>query len=131
MAGHATTANASRLITRLREQRMKWVDLAGEPGKRVRIIRPTESELAQHFFKDGRLVVGIEEVKRFVVEWDGFTEADFLGAAVGSSDPLPFDAALWAEVVADHVKWVQQLAQDLLDHTVAHRVAAADDEKNS
>ncbi len=128
MAG--TTAQASLLITRLREQRMKWVELAALPGKRVRIIRPTETELPE-FFQGGRLTVGLEQVKRFVVDWEGFTEADLLGAAVGSSDPLPFDPALWAEVAADQSAWVRQLAQDLLDHVVAHRVAAASDEKNS
>ena len=127
MAG--PTAQASLLITRLREQRMKWVELAALPGKRVRIIRPTETELPE-FFQGGRLTVGLDHVKRYVVDWEGFTEADLIGAALGASDPVPFDAALWAEVVADQSTWVRQLAQDLLDHVVAHRVAAAADEKN-
>lgn len=124
------TTPAGRLITRLREQRMTWVELAALPGKRVRIIRPTETELAE-FFQGSRLTVGLEQVKRYVVDWEGFTEADLIGAALGASDPVPFDAALWAEVVADQSAWVRQLAQDLLDHVLAHRVAAAADEKNS
>lgn len=125
------TTPAGRLIARLRELRMKWVDLQDQPGKRVRIIRPTETELSQQFFQGGRLVVGIEQVKRFVVDWDGFTEADLLGPTVGAADPVPFDAAVWAEVVSDKASWVRQLAQDLLDHTIAHRLAAEADEKNS
>lgn len=126
----STEVKVGRLIARLREQRMKWVELAALPGKRVRIIRPTESELPE-FFQGGRLTVGLEQVKRFVVDWEGFTEADLIGAALGASDPVPFDPTLWAEVVADQSTWVRQLAQDLLDHVVAHRVAAAADEKNS
>ena len=121
---------ATNLAARLREQRMKWVDLADQDGKRVRIIRPTETELGT-LFKGGHLFVGIEEVKRFVVDWEGFTEADLLGPAIGAADPVPFDAALWAEVVADKVRWVRQLAQDILDHVVSHRLAADEDAKNS
>ena len=121
---------ANTLVARLREQRMKWVDLADEDGKRVRIIRPTETELGS-LFKGGQLSIGLEEVKRFVVDWEGITEADLLGPAIGAADAVPFDAALWAEVVADKVRWVRQLAQDILDHAVSHRLAADQDSKNS
>ena len=120
---------SQQLIKQLREQRMRWVDVA--PGKRVRIIRPTEIEVSQHFFKDGTVSVGFEEVKRFCVDWSGFTGADILGPAVGSGDPIVFDGALWGEVLGDHAAWVRQLAEALLDSAVQHRAATEDDAKNS
>lgn len=122
---------STQLIKQLRERRMQWVDLDGLPGKRVRLIRPTEVELSQHFIKDGFVNVGVEEVKRFTVDWSGFTEADLLGASVGSSDAVPFSPDLWAEVVSDNVTWVRALAKNLLDLAIAHRSKVEDDAKNS
>ena len=121
---------SEQLIKRMREQRMKWVDIAGQPGKRVRIIRPTETEVGQYLSKGRELVVGLEEVKRFAVDWQGYTQADLLGASIGSADAVPFHPDLWAEVVSDQAKWVRQLAQDLLDLVVAHGSAVAEDAKN-
>lgn len=116
------------IIKRLREARMWWLEL--EPGKRVRLIRPSEVEVAQHLFQDGKLAVGIDAVKRFSVDWDGFTEADLLGAAIGSVDPLPFEAALWAEVVADRSEWVSKVASAILEAAVRHHAEKAEAEKN-
>jgi hypothetical protein len=121
---------SAQLIKQLRERRMTWVDLT-LPGKRVRLIRPTEVELSQYFIKDGSVSVGIEEVKRFTIDWQGFTEADLLGAAIGSSDTVQFTPELWAEVVSDHVDWVRDLAHKLLDLSIQHRATAEGDEKNS
>lgn len=120
----------AQLIKRLREQRMQWVDL-DLPGKRVRLIRPTEIEIGLHFIKDGRVSVGVAEVERFTVDWEGFTEADLLGAAVGSSDAVPFSQALWAEVISDRAGWVRQLATELLDIVVKHGAEKKVDAKNS
>lgn len=120
----------AQLIKRLREQRMQWVDL-DLLGKRVRLIRPTEIEIGKHFIKDGSVSVGVAEVERFTVDWEGFTEADLLGAAVGSSDPVPFSQALWAEVISDRSAWVRQLATELLDIVVKHGAEKKVDAKNS
>ena len=120
----------AQLIKRLREQRMQWVDL-DLPGKRVRLIRPTEIEIGLHFIKDGSVSVGVAEVERFTVDWEGFTEADLLGAAVGSSDPVPFSQPLWAEVIGDRSAWVRQLATELLDIVVKHGAEKKVDAKNS
>jgi len=116
------------IIKRLREARMWWLEL--EPGKSVRCIRPAEVEVAQHLFEGGKLAVGIESVKRFVVDWQGFTEADLLGAAIGSTDPLPFDAALWAEVAADRKEWVAKVASAILEAAVRHHESKAEAAKN-
>lgn len=120
----------AQLIKRLREQRMQWVDL-DLPGKRVRLIRPTEIEIGLHFIKGGSVSVGVAEVERFTVDWEGFTEADLLGAAVGSSDAVPFSQALWAEVISDRAGWVRKLATELLDILVKHGAEKKVDAKNS
>lgn len=120
------------LIRRMREQRMSWVTLndATTPPKRVRIIRPTEVEVSEHLIKDGSLSIGHAEVVRFTVGWEGFTEADLLGPAIGGSDPLAYSPALWAELSADHAKWSGQVARALLDALVAHNQQLADNAKN-
>nr|WP_315210093.1 hypothetical protein [uncultured Albidiferax sp.] len=120
--------STTALIQQIRAQRMQWIDIA--PGKRVRIIRPTEVEVSQIFHQGGKATIGAEEARRFVVDWDGFTEADFLGAAVGASSPLPFDLELWAEVIGDHADWVGLIAHALLDAVVEHRNRRAATAKN-
>lgn len=118
----------AQLIRQLREQRMRWIELP--EGKRVRIIRPTEVEMVRTLLKGGMLSVDVEEVKRFVVDWDGFTEATLLGAGVGGPDPVPFTSELWAEVIGDRTEWVRTVAEAILDLVVAHKAAAVDDAKN-
>lgn len=120
---------SDRLIKQLREQRMTWVELTD--GKRVRIIRPTEVQLSQSFIKAGEVSVGYDQVREFVEDWEGFTEASLLGAGVGASDPLPFSRQLWAEVVSDHADWVRTIAQALLNVAVAHSQKIDDTLKNS
>ena len=91
------------LIGKLRAQRESWHDLGD--GKRVRIRRPVESEF-------GTLLRGIllEHVQKYVVDWEGITEADLLGPAVGASDPVPFSPEVWAEVISDKAEWVGSIA---------------------
>lgn len=121
----------NQLIKQLRAQRQSWVDL--EAGKRVQIIRPTESEFPSFLSGEGdqrRIAVSIEQVGKYVTGWDGFSEADFLGAAVGASDPLPFDAELWAEVVADRSPWVATVSTALLTAMTDHFQQKAKVSKN-
>lgn len=121
----------SRLITQLRAQRQSWVDLA--PGKRVQIIRPAESEIGEFLRnEDGAraMVAELAQVCKFATGWEGITEADLLGAGVGSSDAVPFAADLWAEVVADRSDWLKAVAAALLDSIVKHFEAKAQAEKN-
>jgi len=118
----------SALIKRLREARMQWIDL--EEGKQVRIIRPTEVELVQHFVKGNQISAGLDHAVRHVVDWKGFTEADILGAGIGASDPLAFDAELWAEVVSDRIEWVKEVSQAIVKLVVDHQEKTAQDTKN-
>jgi hypothetical protein len=121
-----------RLITQLRAQRQSWVEL--EPGKQVQIIRPPEVDISAFLgggAGGGRAIsVGLAQVCQYVTGWQGVTEADLLGAAVGSSDAVPFDSALWAEVVADRGDWLNTVAQALLAAIVQHFEAKAAVEKN-
>jgi hypothetical protein len=116
------------LIKQLREQRMTWVEL--EPGKEVRTIRPTEVDLVSHFSKGKSLSMGFEEAAKYVVDWRGITEADLLGSAVGSADPVPFTKELWAEVAADKLDWVNTVVQSLVKQLVERKEAQDQDSKN-
>lgn len=97
-----SSVEAQALIARIRAQREFWVDVA--PGKRLRVRRPVETD----FVRYSRLSVGL--CAACVVGWDGFSEADLLGAAIGSSDPLPFDEEACLEVVLDRAEWASVLA---------------------
>lgn len=109
------------LKARLVAGREFWCEPA--PGKRLKLRRPREAEMA--VLRHG---VGVDDVCRAVVDWDGFTEAVLLGATVGSSDAVPFDKDLADEVLRDHLEWAQPaadaLAQAVTEH-LASRAAAA------
>lgn len=117
-------AAARNLIERLQAQRKHWVDLGD--GRKVQYMRPPEVELP-------RLINGvrIEHVTQYVCDWKGFSEATLLGAAVGSSDPVEFDRALWAEVVADDVKLLGVVAEALAGAATAYLAERTAVEKNS
>jgi len=127
-----------RLLSRMREQRRFWVELepatADRPAQRVRLERPPESQVRDMLAPMGEpgewgIKVGLANVQRYAADWDGFTEADFIGPA-GSSDPLAFSPVLWAEAVADRAGWISTCAQALLDAILAHQRAQAEDAKN-
>lgn len=109
------------LIAQLRAARESWVELGG--GKAVRIRRPAEAEFPGFVHVvDGvrQLRIELAEVQRYVTGWRGFTEGDLLGPTVGNSDPLEFNAEVWAEVVADHADWIAATAEALLKAITGH-----------
>lgn len=113
------TIEAQALIARIRAQRESWLEV--EPGKELRIRRPAETRMLT--LRNG---VSLESAVECVVDWRGLTEADLLGAAIGSSDPLPFDSALCLEVVADRVAWLEKISTRLVEQVVAF-IAKKDD----
>ncbi|MCW7542018.1 hypothetical protein OOT46_29915 [Aquabacterium sp. A7-Y] len=119
--------SADVLIRKLRAQRESWVPVA--EGKRVRIIRPPEAEMVR-FIADKGMKVEVEHVRDYVTGWSGITEADLLGEAVGSSDEVPFDTELWAEVVADRLAWHKTIATELLRVIAEHRFSLQEAAKN-
>lgn len=95
-------------------QREQWVDL--EPGKRVRVRRPDETEVLT--LRRGNVTP--EQWARCCVGWDGITEADLLGAAIGSSDLAEFSVELWVIVVRDHVEWLGKVADKVVEMISVH-----------
>lgn len=121
------------LLEQMRNQRRRWVDIA--EGKRVQIQLPSELEVVQHFIKPGEegklsLAADYAEVNRFTVGWEGFTEVDLLGAGVGASDAVPFNADLWSAYAAENLEAVRKVARALLDGIVERQVSREADTKN-
>lgn len=111
--------------------RAEWFDLA--EGKRVRIRRPSEHETRQLFVRDadGKVVsiqADLPEVKKHVVDWEGFTEADFTPA--GSSDAVPFNADLWAIWVEDRREALYAVANKIIGMVLAHEERKVETAKN-
>lgn len=127
-AGAAAGA-AQQLIARLLDQRCAWVPLP-DTSIEVKVQRPAEAELADYLVPgaDGKatLRVGLAQVQACVVDWRHATEAALLGPAIGGDDVVPFDAALWALVVADRHAWVQAVATAVLQQITAHYQALED-----
>ena len=113
--------SAQSLIARLAEQRRHWAELPG--GVRVRLSRPHETEFARF-----RLGITVEHVCEYVDGWEGVTEAVVLGPSIGSDAPVPFDAALWRELVRDRIDWVppvaEAIAKAITDHLAAKDATA-------
>lgn len=127
----------AQIIARLLDQRRTWVPLP-DRGIEVQVQRPAEAEMQPYLVQgdDGRttLRAALPQVQGCVVGWrrmvDGkpasVTEADLLGAAIGSDEAVPFDAGLWAVLVADRHAWVQAVAQAVLQAINDHYQAQAD-----
>jgi hypothetical protein len=112
---------SNSLLAQLRKRREKWVDL-GE-GRRIKFLRPAESDQGMMLKVEGNKAtwaVGIDQVREFVVDWDGFTEANILGPEIGGDMTVAFDRELFEEMVKDDVSWVGKVAQAILDSVVEH-----------
>jgi hypothetical protein len=129
-------AQQQQLLAQMETQRKRWVPVA--EGKRIQILLPTELAVLTHFVKPADTPGGkaefscdVAEVKQYACGWDGITEADLLGAAVGSQDAVAFAPALWAVLVEDRVEWIKPVARALLDGIVERQNQRATDAKNS
>lgn len=124
--------DAKQLLEAMRTQRKRWVDVA--PGKKVQILLPTELEVVRHFIKteDGKpaFSADVDQVKRFTCGWEGFTEADLLGAGVGASDSVAFAPELWDVLIEEHLNWVRVVARALLEGIVQRQSQREADAKN-
>lgn len=115
---------ARRTLQLLRDQRRKWLVLEG--ARRVRVVRPLEAQWGR--FLGG---VGVEHAVEYVDAWEGFTQADFVGADVGSSDAVEFDAELWGEYCRDHVKDVAQAVIEAIRDAIEERLKAREDARGN
>lgn len=105
------------IIKKIREARSIWIELGD--GKKIQIIRPTELQAYQKFYKNndaGLMVFSLEfdAVKEFITAWDGFTEADILGQEIGSSDKIDYQPEFFDEVLADRLDWVPLIVGGLI-----------------
>ena len=67
--------------------------------------------------------------REFVCGWEGVTENDVIGG--GGSDPIPYDAATWAEWCADRPDMWTDIATAVLDAYKAHSDILERSSKNS
>lgn len=111
------------LLAKMDEQRKRWTALPD--GKRVQFRRPLETELGR--FRAG---VDVEHLCEYVCGWEGFTEADLLGPAIGSDSKVEFSSALWARLVRDRIDYVHPVAQAMVDAITEHLAIKAATAKN-
>jgi hypothetical protein len=115
--------DVKQLSAAILKRREKSVDMGD--GKKIIVRRPPETAMGPLIqdVGEGKVTfrVGVEEVKKYVVGWEGYTEADFYGAGVGSTDTaVPFDSALWAVMVEDDTSLMAKVSSVILDAVVAH-----------
>lgn len=123
---------AKEVLAQRKKGREKSVDLGD--GLSVVITRPPEAHFpALMDFRGTTLTwsIGLDDVRKYVVGWSGFTEATFLGAAVGSADALDFDAALWEDYCTDNVMATKTVAEAILDVVVKYQEQREAIAKNS
>lgn len=111
------------LIERLRRARQSTT---GSGGRTFTIRRPTDLEMQEMAGKiDQRLLL-----VRFVVDWGVMSEID-LGIPGGGPDPVPFDADLWAEWIADHPEHWDEITTAVIQGYRSHKAAMEEAAKNS
>lgn len=115
--------DASDLIAKVLAKREQWVDL--EPGKRVKIRRPAEAEMPAM-----RRGMTPESVARHCVDWEGFTEADLLGAELAPDTKVKFDLDLWVAVALDRLDWIGAVSEKLVAAVSAHLAQRSNTAKN-
>lgn len=111
------------LIAKMLAQRESMFDVA--PGKRLKIRRPAEVEMFDMRFV---VAIGIEQLKKIVVGWEGFNETDLLGPSVGASSPVAFDTDVFAVWLMDRgedfVKVSAEVNRLVREHLEAKDAAA-------
>ena len=121
---------SARIIAALRAARTSWVEI--DPGKRVQITRPPEAALHEFSRRadETHVELMLRCVCKYVVGWEGITESDLLGTAIGPAEPVPFASDLWACVVADRAQWLGTAMNGLVDAINAHEAAKQAAAKN-
>jgi hypothetical protein len=120
------------LIKALRDARKRTVDLGG--GKEITFLRPPEGDFDAMLTRvDDKLYwdLKLEHIVKYSVGWSGFSEVDILGAGVGGDDVVPFEAALWTELLADNVIWQEQVKVAIRQAMNDYQTKKDADAKNS
>lgn len=117
--------SSASLIEQLRAQRTGRVEV--EPGRVLLVRRPLEvTEMAAFFRGHDPQALFI----RHVVGWEGVTQADLLGAAIGAADPAPFSRELADEVLADKARWVGLAGEWIVEEIKNHIAKRGTETKN-
>lgn len=118
------------MAERMLQARESWCTLRpaedGRPALKVKLRRPAESAM--------RAMAGVgvsdADVCAAAVDWEGFSEAELLGAAVGSADPIPFDGQAWQVYVLDSVASLSLCQAHLVQAISTHLDQVVGDRKN-
>jgi hypothetical protein len=116
------------LVQRMREQRMIWVEF--DSAHKVRVLPPTDLQVMESVGNDKR-IIDLDNIATLVHEWKGFTEEDFLGKGVGSSDELPLDRDALNELLANNVDWAGKVVEAIQKELLKRTEKRQDSEKNS
>ena len=103
--------------------RLFWVELDG-PAKRLQVARPHQADWRRF------TAPTVELVASYVQGWDGITDADLRGAAVGTGDPVPFDAELCLDLLRDDVAWASAVQDAIIAQINQNAEARARTAKN-
>lgn len=136
--------NATEMKAALLRRREFWVTVAekgdGDAKRtlRVQLARPPETAVnamivpARGPGSEGKVTIAVELEHVLVAArgWDGFIGEDIMGAGVGDSDPVVFDASLFAVVVEDDVEMKTKLAGALLKAIIDHSAKVETAAKN-
>lgn len=110
------------VVEALKKSRLKSVDL--DDGLKIFFTRPPEVEMAKYLHASAdetdtvRWGISVEEMKRYVTGWEGFTEATFLGSSIGASDPEPFSKELFSVWIDDNAKHATRISGAIIDSMV-------------
>ena len=110
------------LIERLRRARQTTVTSG---ARTFTIRRPTDLEMHE-------MAGAIDQRKllvRFVTDWGTLSELD-LGIPGGGPDPVPFEAGLWEEWIADHPEHWDDITRAVFDGYRGHKDALEEAAKN-
>jgi hypothetical protein len=98
------------IITKLRAGRASSVAI---DNRTFTVRRPTLHEYLQYRTPDGKVYIPVDDLRKFVTDWSGFTELDFWGG--GSGEPVKFDPDLFMEWVVDYPKIWSRLLNEILE----------------
>jgi len=110
------------LLSRLRAARGTRI-----PSRGVTFIgrRPTAMEMAE--MRSGVVRQG-DLITRFITGWEGLREMDLVPG--GGPDPVPFDAELFAEYIADHPEHWENIVKGVRDEYDAYEARLEESLKN-
>ena len=116
------------IIAQMDEQRARWHDLPDMPGKRLRLLRPLETDVDK--LGGTSLHRLADALAEFVTDWAGFTEADLVGASQGSDAVIPFDRRLFARWMRDRLEVTTFVGEQVHAAIQAHRAEREQARKN-